>query len=137
MKRLVLMLAGLLALQGGCASKPLDQSKLVGHWVGSGTFNESDPKRTVGALPFDLQFTADGSATGQVGGASLKDVQFVGREVRAILVGQVHPTISKDHLILMTNPPDQDTMEAGFQLKSNYTADLGMLTGQAKLTRVR
>jgi len=122
---------------GGCASKPLDQSKLVGHWVGSGTFNESDPEHTVGALPFDLQFTADGSATGHVGGASLKDVQFVGREVRAILVGQVHPSISKDHLILMTNPPDQDTMEAGFHLKSNHAADVGMLTGQAKLTRVK
>jgi len=137
MRRLVLPLAVSLALLGGCASKPLDQSTLVGHWVGSGTFNESDPKRTVGALPFDLQFTADRSATGQVGGASLKDVQFDGRELRAILVGQVHPSITKDHLILMLNPTDQDTIEAGFHLKSNYTWDFGMLTGQAKLTRAR
>lgn len=137
MRRLGLLLAVSLTLLGGCVSKPFDQSKLYGHWVGSGTFNESDPRRTVGALSFDLQFSADGSATGQVGGASLKDVQFVGQEVRAILVGQVHPSISKDHLILMTDPSDQDTMEAGFHLKSNYAWDFGMLTGQAKLTRMK
>jgi hypothetical protein len=131
------MLAGLLALQGGCASKPLDQSKLVGHWVGSGTFNESDPRRTVGTLPFDLQFTADGSATGQVGGASLKGGRLDGHEFRAILVGQVHASVSKDHLILMVETPNQDAMEAGFHLKSNYTWDFGMLTGQIKLTRVK
>jgi hypothetical protein len=137
MRRFVLLMAVSWALLGGCASKPLDQSKLVGHWVGPGTFNEGDARRTVGALSFDLQFNADGSATGQVGGGSLKDGRFNGHEFRAILVGQVHTSITKDHLILLINPPDQDTMEAGFQLKSNYTADVGMLTGQAKLTRVK
>ena len=138
MKRLVLMLLASWALHCGCAgSLPLDQSKLVGHWVGSGTFNEGDYRKTVGVLSFDVQFTADRSATtGRVGGASLKDVQFDGPHLKAILVGQVHPGFTKDHLILMLTSPDGNTMEAGFHLKSNYTFDAGMGTGQVKLTRV-
>ena len=138
MKRLVLILLAALAVQWGCGgSRPVDQSKLVGHWVGSGEFNETGPKSSIGALSIDLRFAADQTITGRVGGASLKDAKFDGHEVRGLLVGQVHPTLTKDHFLLIVSAPDGESLEVGFQLKSNYTFDAGMSTGQGKLTRVR
>lgn len=141
MKNVMLALLVMCVPFGAVAAQSADPSKLVGRWSGSGTFFSAELQKKVDSLPFVLHIEPDGSGTGRIGEAELRDVRVKPTrdyiEVRAKLARPVasDPALAKDRLVLVVTAVGDSTVEAEFHLKTNFVYDLRMREGRVVLTR--
>lgn len=123
-------------------AQALDPARLVGRWSGSGRFFDADLQQKVGPVSFLAEFTANGSGSGRLGGATLRDVRVKATrnrlEVTAALVGPIgaDPALAKNHLALIVTALGDSTMQAEFHLKTNGAYDPRMREGRLLLRRM-
>ena len=145
MKRVAFVVLALtLAVLAAAAPQALDAAKLTGRWRGDGVFFKADLRDQLGPIPLTVEFKADHSATGAVGGATMQSAHVASStrtriEVTAKLAGAISadPRLAKDHLALIITAITDSTVQAEFHLKSNAVLDPRMREGRVTLTRVR
>lgn len=114
--------------------------KLVGHWVGEGTFFSEKNRRAFGTVQITLD-TRGGSAIGRVGDASFHDARILTRpdiiEVKAPLLHAADrpPTIDKKCVVFVITAGTDSTLTSEFHLKSNCIFDPVMREGKVTLRR--
>jgi hypothetical protein len=141
--RSIALLLPMVMLLAGRPSTHQVPSTLVGRWEGVGVFSDSTLQAEAGPVPLTAEIAADGSGSGRMGKATLREVR-VGQsrryvEVRALLDTPVaaHRRLDKDRLVLVITRLDSATAESEFHLKSNFLFDPTMREGRITLKRVR
>ncbi len=133
----------LLFLPCGVGSQAAPAVAITGRWAGTGTFFDKSLREKAGPVALDLEFGGNGSATGSVGKARLRDARV--RAVRelielsAALDGAIadNSLLDKDHVVLLVTRRDSLSIDAEFHLKSNRYFDPRMREGHVTLRRVR
>ena len=131
-------LAAVLFVATAAFAAPPAPSALTGEWQGTFRFYEAK-LAAKGTVPIRFSVAADGTLTGQVGGAKLAPSRPRATkehlEFSAPLDGRVRDDVDKVHAIVLVTRAEGGKLEADLHLKSRAGLDLVMHPGEVRATR--